>query len=135
MRCASIGIGLTASSASTTGSPRVKFGTKWLSMTSTCAQSALEMAPSSRSRLAKSADRIDGEICTRDTLATRAPSAFSGRQELGDGQGAEADLEEQGLAELEEVHHGHRPCPPPRGPHGRDPLDDEDDSDHRLEHG
>src|SRR5918994_790040 len=70
MRWQSTGIGDTATSRSTTGRPRVRLGTKWLSMTSTCAQSAVAMAPSSRSRLAKSADRIDGEICTRATLAT-----------------------------------------------------------------
>ena len=60
-----MGIGLTLSSASTTGSPRVRLGTKWASMTSTCAQSAFAMRPSSASRLAKSADRMLGEICTR----------------------------------------------------------------------
>ena len=49
---------------STTGSPSVRFGTKWLSMTSTCAQSALLTDSSSASRLAKSADRMLGEICT-----------------------------------------------------------------------
>src|SRR6478735_626580 len=83
IRWQSTGIGDTLTSASTTGSPRVRLGTKWLSMTSTCAQSAFEMAASSRSRLAKSADRIDGEICTRDTLAP--PRG----QQVGDREGSE----------------------------------------------
>ena len=51
------------SSDSTTGRPRVRFGTKWLSMTSTCSQSAVAAtaAASSASR-AKSADKTLGEI-------------------------------------------------------------------------
>ena len=51
------------SSARTTGRPRVRFGTKWLSMTSTCSQSAAgaTAAASSASR-AKSADKTLGEI-------------------------------------------------------------------------
>ena len=60
----SIGNGLTRSNASTTGSPSVRLGTKWLSMTSTWAQSALLTDSSSAARLAKSADRMLGEICT-----------------------------------------------------------------------
>jgi hypothetical protein len=51
------------SSDSTTGRPMVRFGTKWLSMTSTCSQSAVAAtaAASSASR-AKSADKTLGEI-------------------------------------------------------------------------
>ena len=51
------------SRAWTTGRPSVKFGTKWLSMTSTCSQSATAAtaAASSASR-AKSADKMLGEI-------------------------------------------------------------------------
>jgi hypothetical protein len=64
IRWQSIGNGLTRSSASTTGSPSVRLGTKWLSMTSTWAQSALLTDSSSACRLAKSADRMLGEICT-----------------------------------------------------------------------
>src|SRR5882757_955236 len=53
---------VTFSRLSTTGRPRVRFGTKWLSITSTCSQSApLTAAVSSASR-AKSAARIDGAI-------------------------------------------------------------------------
>ncbi|CPU67206.1 Uncharacterised protein [Mycobacteroides abscessus] len=37
MRWASIGTGDTCARRSNTGSPSVRFGTKWLSMTSTCA--------------------------------------------------------------------------------------------------
>jgi hypothetical protein len=51
------------SSDSTTGRPRVRFGTKWLSMTSTCSQSAtLATAAASSASRAKSADRMLGEI-------------------------------------------------------------------------
>ena len=37
IRWTSTGTGATSTSRSTTGSPMVRFGTKWLSMTSTCA--------------------------------------------------------------------------------------------------
>ena len=40
IRWQSSGTGLTAWTACTTGSPRVRLGTKWASMTSTCSQSA-----------------------------------------------------------------------------------------------
>ena len=51
------------SSASTTGRPSVRFGTKWLSITSTCSQSATpETAAASSASRAKSADRMLGEI-------------------------------------------------------------------------
>ena len=52
------------SRASTTGRPIVRLGTKWLSMTSTCSQSAAAatVAASSAS-LAKSEARMLGEIC------------------------------------------------------------------------
>ena len=42
--------------ASTTGSPRVRFGTKWLSITSTCSPSALGTDSIAACRLAKSAE-------------------------------------------------------------------------------
>ena len=69
MRCASIGIGDTARMRSTTGGPNVRFGTKWLSMTSTCAMSALLMRLSSPARSAKSAERMLGLMC----MPTRPP--------------------------------------------------------------
>ena len=69
IRWQSSGIGLTFARASTTGRPRVRFGTKWPSITSTWAQSALAIRASSASRLAKSADRMLGEICTADTVS------------------------------------------------------------------
>ena len=50
------------SSDSTTGRPRVRFGTKWLSMTSTCSQSAVATAAASSASRAKSADKMLGEI-------------------------------------------------------------------------
>ena len=50
------------------GSPRVRFGTKWWSITSTCTRSALAMALRSRSRLQKSAERMLGAICMLMTL-------------------------------------------------------------------
>ncbi len=63
MRWQSSGRAETLRSDSTTGSPSVRFGTKWLSITSTCTQSADwdTEATSSASR-AKSELRIDGEI-------------------------------------------------------------------------
>src|SRR5450755_3221055 len=48
----------------TIGSPSVRFGTKWLSMTSTCSQSAPVTAAASSARWAKSADRMLGAINT-----------------------------------------------------------------------
>src|SRR3954452_12863600 len=47
---------------STTGSPIVRFGTKWPSITSTCNQSAPFTAAASSASRAKSAARIDGAI-------------------------------------------------------------------------
>src|SRR5699024_4097124 len=79
-----MGIGLTRSSDSTIGGPRVRLGTKWASMTSTWAQSALLMAPSSDSRLAKSADRMLGEICTGSS-GVRGGSAGVDGQDVADG--------------------------------------------------
>ena len=65
MRWQSTGVVTAASSASTTGSPSVRFGTKWLSMTSTCSQSAVPATRAhSSARRAKSADRMLGEIWT-----------------------------------------------------------------------
>ena len=64
IRWQSSGTGLTRASASTTGRPRVRLGTKCPSITSTWAQSALAIRRSSRSRLAKSLARMLGEICT-----------------------------------------------------------------------
>ena len=49
-------------SASTIVGPNVRLGTKWLSITSTCTQSALPMRPTSSPSLAKSALRMDGVI-------------------------------------------------------------------------
>ena len=57
------------SNDSTTGSPRVRFGTKWLSITSTCSQSAPVTTAASSASRAKSAARIDGAIsgCAMDS--------------------------------------------------------------------
>src|SRR5579872_1168853 len=51
---------------STTGGPSVRFGTKWASMMSTCSMVAPPRSTRSISsaKCAKSADRIDGTICT-----------------------------------------------------------------------
>ena len=62
IRWQSSGWSATFASASTTGRPRVRLGTKWLSITSTCSQSAPETDRAAASRLAKSADRMLGEI-------------------------------------------------------------------------
>jgi hypothetical protein len=53
---------VTARRLSTTGSPIVRFGTKWLSITSMCSQSAPVTIAASSARRAKSAARIDGAI-------------------------------------------------------------------------
>ena len=55
-----------ASRLSTTGRPSVRFGTKWLSITSTCSQSAPLTAAASSASREKSAARIDGAIIGRD---------------------------------------------------------------------
>ena len=49
-------------SASTIVGPKVRLGTKWLSMTSTCTQSALPIRATSSPSRAKSADRMLGVI-------------------------------------------------------------------------
>src|SRR6476620_12255704 len=60
MRWASNGIGLTSWIRWTTGRPRERFGTKWLSITSTCTASAVLILWSSDWRFAKSAERMLG---------------------------------------------------------------------------
>src|SRR6185295_2589571 len=62
IRLQSIGVDDAFPSASTIGSPRVRFGTKWLSITSTCSQSACEIRAASEARLAKSDASMLGEI-------------------------------------------------------------------------
>src|SRR3954447_21898298 len=62
IRWQSIGMSVLFSNASTTGSPMVRFGTKWLSITSTCSQSAPVTAATSSPSSAKSAARIDGAM-------------------------------------------------------------------------
>ena len=62
IRWQSIGVDDALPSASTTGSPSVRFGTKWLSMTSTWSQSALEIRSASVARWAKSQASRLGEI-------------------------------------------------------------------------
>src|ERR1700733_5875 len=66
------------SSASTTGRPRVRFGTKWLSITSTCSQSAVSStALASSASRAKSADRMLGEICTAMDVPSLTPECHT----------------------------------------------------------
>ena len=64
-------------SDSTIGIPSVRFGTKWLSITSTCSQSALDTAAASSARWAKSAVRMLGAIWIpiRIRRSTDAPAA------------------------------------------------------------
>src|SRR6476619_2581105 len=62
IRCASSGVSVDRASASTIVGPNVRFGTKWLSITSTCTQSALPIRRTSAPRLAKSALRMLGVI-------------------------------------------------------------------------
>ena len=62
IRCASSGRSVDRASASTIVGPNVRFGTKWLSITSTCTQSALPIRATSAPRSAKSAFRMLGVI-------------------------------------------------------------------------
>jgi hypothetical protein len=62
IRWQSSGVSVARLSDSTTGTPRVRLGTKWLSMTSTWSQSAPSTALASSARRAKSADRMLGLI-------------------------------------------------------------------------
>src|SRR6476469_7816022 len=62
IRCASSGVSVDRASASTMVGPKVRFGTKWLSITSTCTQSALPIRRTSAPRFAKSALRMLGVI-------------------------------------------------------------------------
>src|SRR5262245_51180788 len=66
MMCTSSGLRATFFSASTTGMPMVRFGTKWPSMTSTCSQSAPASSTlrTSSARRTKSADSSEGAILT-----------------------------------------------------------------------
>src|SRR5690606_14809335 len=73
IRWQSSGVSVARASDSTTGTPRVRLGTKWLSMTSTWSQSAPRTASASAARLAKSADRMLGLICTGMPQACHAP--------------------------------------------------------------
>ena len=60
IRCTSSGIGLVAWMRSTICGPNVRLGTKWLSMTSTCAKSAVAIRARSACMFTKSAARILG---------------------------------------------------------------------------
>ena len=62
IRCASTGRSLCRASASTMAGPKVRLGTKWLSITSTWTQSAPGMRAISAPRSAKSAVRMLGVI-------------------------------------------------------------------------
>ena len=64
IRCTSSGSRVTRASASTTGTPMVRFGTKRPSMTSTCSRSAppASTAATASRRQAKSADRMEGAM-------------------------------------------------------------------------
>ena len=62
MRCTSSGTGLVAWIRSTICGPNVRFGTKWLSITSTWTKSAVAMRASSACMLTKSAARMLGLI-------------------------------------------------------------------------
>src|SRR5947209_5920364 len=69
IRWQSIGMSLAANKLSTTGSPRVRFGTKWASITSTCNQSAPSTSAAASASRAKSAASIEGAISGRSVLA------------------------------------------------------------------
>ena len=63
IRWASSGTSVARASASTIVGPNVRLGTKWLSITSTCTQSALGIRATSAPSEAKSAFRMLGVIC------------------------------------------------------------------------
>ena len=63
IRCSRTAASVAARRLCTTGSPMVRFGTKWLSMTSTCSQSA---APSTARDLVGEAGEVGGEDAGRD---------------------------------------------------------------------
>ena len=71
IRCTSSGLGLSCCNRATVAKPKVRFGTKWLSMMSTWIRSLSEIVASSDSKLAKSADRIEGQMRTLMQLAYR----------------------------------------------------------------
>ncbi len=62
IRCASSGMSVERANASTMVGPNVRLGTKWLSITSTCTQSALPILATSAPSAAKSAFRMLGVI-------------------------------------------------------------------------
>src|SRR4051794_41117495 len=70
IRCTSNGIAVVLRRLCTTGRPIVRFGTKWLSITSTCTQSAApSMACTAVARCAKSAARMLGAMIGDDSTA------------------------------------------------------------------
>src|ERR1700742_101523 len=76
---------LAANRLSTTGSPIVRFGTKWASITSTCSQSAPLTTAASSANRAKSAARIDGAISSRSVLPDMGSAYFEDGGEHGVG--------------------------------------------------
>ena len=71
------------SSDSTTGSPSVRFGTKWLSITSTWSQSAEESLRHSSASTAKSLVKILGDICISTMAGYSGHPAIAGRSAFG----------------------------------------------------
>src|SRR6185437_11096575 len=107
MRCTSSGIGETSWMRPTICGPNVRFGTKWLSITSTCTRSADEMRSMSRCMFTKSAARMLGLIRgMRSTVSV--PSHLL---EQGDEHGIRAvpvrpQLHLRGIAREFELVHG-----------------------------
>ena len=84
IRWQSIGVSAALPSASTTGSPSVRFGTKWLSITSTCSQSAA----GDRGGLGGEVGEVGREHARRDLdthggADPRTPAAGSAAAEQG----------------------------------------------------
>ena len=90
IRWQSSGVSVARASASTTGTPSVRFGTKWLSITSTWSQSAPSTAFASSARRAKSADRMLGLICAAMPQACHVPGRLPApvRPSVARGRGA-----------------------------------------------
>ena len=72
IRCTSTGKDVMALICAAMGTPMVRLGTKWPSMTSTCTQSAppCSMSRISDSRFMKSEERMDGEILTWSNMVS-----------------------------------------------------------------
>ena len=77
-RCASTGSSVARAREAATAGPTVRFGTKWLSMTSKCTSSAPPASArrTSSARFAKSAARIEGAPATLSSNSLKNPKSY-----------------------------------------------------------